>query len=303
MNNMSGTNEDDFPLYMSSVNVKEDKNVELELVYSGDNAGIDNVFLIGNKNDLVSDLGTAKVFTREEEPFVTFKITIPIWEDGNFQAVVEKEGKYIYEPGEAHNLVFRGRGIFLDLRKIFHLTSDAKPPKGEKVSKKDKKAKKTQEEIPIEDSGLPHAYDEANMLSLMPRNFKIFGPDLKNNMLQLLDYLLNSKSQQLIFDKVILPDIARSLKQCIAEEGRASVYDICFPVIIFIEKALILSGMIHEEVVDEENLQRYRKEVVDKIPENVTRIKNIEFRNSTDLIKKEYDDDVHELQNRLREEI
>ncbi|MHA1483122.1 MAG: hypothetical protein ACTSQA_06770, partial [Candidatus Heimdallarchaeaceae archaeon] len=129
------------------------------------------------------------------------------------------------------------------------------------------------------------------------------GPDLKNNMFQLLDYLSNPKSQQLIFDQVILPDIARNLKQCIAEEARASVYDICFPVIIFIEKALILSGMIHEEVLDEDNLQRYQKEVVDKIPETVKRIKNIEFRNSTDLIKKEYDDDVHELQNRLREEI
>ena len=303
MNNMSGTSEDDFPLYMSSVNVKEDKNVELELAYSGDYAGIDNIFLIGNKNDLVSDLGKAKVFTKEEKPFVTFKITIPIWEDGNFQAVVEKEGKYIYEPGEAHNLVFRGRGIFLDLRKIFHLTSDVKPPKSKKVSKKDKKAKKVQEEIPIEDSGLPQAYDEANMLSLMPRDFKIFGPDMKDNMLQLLDYLSNSKSQQLICDKIILPDIARSLKQCIAQEGRASVYDICFPVIIFVEKALILSGMIHEEVVDEENIQRYQKEVVNKIPEIAKRIKNTEFRNSTDLIKKEYDDDVHELKNRFREEI
>ncbi len=300
---MSGTNEDDFPLYMSSVNVKEDKNVELELTYSGEYTGIDNIFLIGNKNGLVSDLGKAKVFTKEEEPFVTFKITIPIWEDGNFQAVVEKEGKYIYEPGEAHNIVFRGRGIFLDLRKIFHLTSDVKPPKGEKVSKKDKKAIKAQEEIQIEDSGLPQAYDEENMLSLMPRDFKIFGPDMKNNMLQLLDYLANSKCKQLICDRVILPDIARSLKQCIAQEGRASVYDICFPVIIFIEKALILSGMIHKEVVDEENLQRYQKEVVNNIPEIVKRIKNTEFRNSTDLIKKEYDDDVHELRNRLREEI
>ncbi len=303
MNNMSGTNEDDFPLYMSSVNVKEDKNVELELTYSGEYTGIDNIFLIGNKNGLVSDLGKAKVFTKEEEPFVTFKITIPIWEDGNFQAVVEKEGKYIYEPGEAHNIVFRGRGIFLGLRKIFHLTSDVKPPKGEKVPKKDKKAIKAQEEIQIEDSGLPQAYDEENMLSLMPRDFKIFGPDMKNNMLQLLDYLANSKCKQLICDRVILPDIARSLKQCIAQEGRASVYDICFPVIIFIEKALILSGMIHKEVVDEENLQRYQKEVVNNIPESVKRIKNTEFRNSTDLIKKEYDDDVHELRNRLREEI
>jgi hypothetical protein len=300
---MSGTSEDDFPLYMSSVNVKEDKNVELELVYSGDYAGIDNIFLIGNKNGLVSDLGKAKVFTKEEEPFVSFKITIPIWEDGNFQAVVEKKGKYIYEPGEAHNLVFRGRGVFLDLRKIFHLTSDVKPPKDEKVSKKDKKAMKAQEEIQIESSGLPQAYDEENMLSLMPRDFKIFGPDMKNNMLQLLDYLTNSKSKQLICDRVILPDIARSLKQCIAQERRASVYDICFPVIIFIEKALILSGMIHKEVVDEENLQRYQKEVVNNIPESIKRIKNTEFRNSTDLIKKEYDDDVHELQNRLREEI
>ncbi len=303
MNNMSGTSEDDFPLYMSSVNVKEDKKVELELAYSGDYAGIDNVFLIGNKNGLVPEVGTAKSFTKEEEPFVSFKITIPIWEDGNFQAVVEKGGKYIYEPGEAHNLVFRGRGVFLDLRKIFHLTSDVKPPKDEKGAKKDKKAKKAKEEIPIEDSGLPQAYDEANMLSLMPRNFKIFGPDMKNNMLQLLDYLSNSKSQQLILDRVILPDIARNLKQCVVEEGRASVYDICFPIIIFIERALILSGMIHEEVVDEENLQRYQREVINKIPETVKRIKNIEFRNSTDLIKREYDDDVHELRSRLREEI
>ena len=31
--------------------------------------------------------------------------------------------------------------------------------------------------------------------------------------------------------------------------------------------------------------------------------KNTEFCNSTDLIKKEYDDDVHELQNKIREEI
>ena len=300
---MSGTNEDDFPLYMSSVNVKEDKNVELEIAYSGEYTGIDNVFLIGNKNGLVSEVGTAKVFTKEEEPFVTFKITIPIWEDGNFQAVVEKEGKYIYEPGESHNLVFRGRGVFLDLRKIFHLTADVKPPKGEKGTKKDKKAKKEKEEILIEDSGLPQAYDDDNMLSLMPRNFKIFGPDLKNNILQVLDYLTNPKSQQLIFDKVILPDIARSLKQCVAEEGRASVCDICFPIIILIEKALILSGMIHEEVVGEENLQKYQKEVVNKIPEFIKKIKNAEFRKSTDLIKKEYDDDVHELQNRIREEI
>ncbi|MCG3225079.1 MAG: hypothetical protein H7647_11470, partial [Candidatus Heimdallarchaeota archaeon] len=47
----------------------------------------------------------------------------------------------------------------------------------------------------------------------------------------------------------------------------------------------------------------YQKEVVNNIPESIKRIKNTEFRNSTDLIKKEYDDDVHELQNRLREEI
>ena len=105
------------------------------------------------------------------------------------------------------------------------------------------------------------------------------------------------------FDTVILPDIARSLKQCIVDEARASVYDICFPIIIFVEKALILSGMIHEEVLDEENYEKYKKEVVEKIPEVMKRLKNIEFRHSTDLIKKEYDDDTHTLRNRMREEI
>ena len=300
---MSGTSEDDFPLYMSSVNVKEDKNIELEISYSGDYVGIDNVFLIGKQNNLVSDVGTAIILIKEEKPFVTFKITIPIWEDGSFQAVVEKGGKYIYEPGEVHNLVFRGRGVFLDLRKIFHLTKEIEPPKEEKSDKKEKKAKKGKEESIADEVGLPLAYDESNMLSLMPRDFKVFGPEMKNNILQLMDYLANTKSQQLIFDRVILPDIARSLKQCIAEEGRASVYDLCFPIIIFIEKALILSGMIHEEVLSEENKERYNKEVVGKISDFIKRIKNTEFRNSTDLIKKEYDDDIHELQGRLREEI
>jgi len=301
---MSSSDGDDFPLYMYSVNVKEAEDVQLEVVYQGESAGIDNVFLIGKKNNLVSDITKAIVFTKTKEGSA-FTITFPIWEDGTFQAVVEKEGKYIYEPGEAHNIVFRGKGVFLDLRKIFHLSKDIELPKG-LPKEKTKKAKKVkEEEIPKveEDLELPTAYDEDNMLTLKPRDFRIFGPELKNNLIQMLEYLENKKSQKLIFDKVILPDISRSLKQCISEEARASVYDLCFPIIIFVEKALILGGMIHEQVEDEERYERYQKEVLANIKEVKKKIKSAEFLNSTDVIKREYDDDVHELKMRLRREI
>ena len=301
---MSSSDGDDFPLYMYSVNVKEDKDVQLEVVYQGESAGIDNVFLIGKKNNLVSDITKSIVFTKAAEGSA-FTISFPIWEDGTFQAVVEKEGKYIYEPGEAHNIVFRGRGVFLDLRKIFHLSKDIELPKGLPKEKAKKTKKEKKEDLPPakEEVSLPSAYDEENMLTLKPKDFRVFGPELKNNLIQLLEYLENKKSQQLIFDKIILPDISRSLKQCISEEGRASVYDLCFPIIIFVEKALILGGMIHEQVEDEERYEKYQNEVVANIKEIKKNIKNTEFLHSTDVIKREYDDDVHELKMRLRREI
>ncbi|MEE9410158.1 MAG: hypothetical protein V3V41_04460 [Candidatus Heimdallarchaeota archaeon] len=301
---MSNSDGDDFPLYMTTVNVKEGKDVQLEVVYQGEAAGIDNVLLIGNNNNLESDITKAIVFTKAEKGS-SFIISFPIWEDGTFLAVVEKEGKYIYEPGEDHNIVFRGRGIFLDLRKIFHLSKDMEVPKS-KVKKKKEEAKVTEEaeiSASTDDFEIPAEYDDSNMLTLKPKDFRVFGPQLKTNLLQLLDYLENKKSQQLIFDTVILPDIARSLKQCISEEARASVYEICFPIIIFVEKALIYGGMIHEQVESDERYEKYQKEVLNKINEEKKKIKNTEFLNSTDVIKREYDDDVHELKMRLRKEI
>ncbi|MCG3226983.1 MAG: hypothetical protein H7645_08695 [Candidatus Heimdallarchaeota archaeon] len=295
---------DDFPLYMSSINVKENEYVEIVVVYQGEDPEIDNVFLIGDKNNLSSDITAAKIFSKEGTARISYTISFPIWEDGTFQAVAEKEGKYIYEPGEAHNIVFRGKGVFLDLRKIYHLTKKVKKPKKGELDKAQTEGEA--EEIPevaIEEDTIEPAFDEDNMLSLKPKDFKVFVPELKNSLLQLLDYLANEKSQKLFFDVVILPDIARNLKLCISEEGRASVYDVCFPFVIFIEKALILSGMIHNQILDEEKYERYKREVVDKIEDVRSMIKATEFRHTTDLIKKEYDDDVHELKMRLREEI
>ena len=206
---------DDFPLYMSSITVNEGKQVELAVVYEGYGEGIDKVLLIGQKNNLPSDISKAIVFEKGEKVSrASFTITFPIWEDGSFQAVVEKQGKYIYEPGESHNLVFRGRGVFLDLRKIYHLSKDVEPPKETKKQKKEKQqdAKEEKETVqPAVEMVTATAYDDFNMLSLYPKDFRAFGPNLKTNILQLLDYLDNPKSKQLVFDTVILPDIARSV--------------------------------------------------------------------------------------------
>ena len=301
---MSDIGSDDFPLYMSSVTIEEKENVEIVVIYEGEGAGIDNVLLIGKKNNLQQDITKASLFTKEDKVGrAAYKITFPIWEDGSFQAVVEKEGKFIYEPGEAHNLVFRGRGVFLDLRKIFHLTKDIEKPK-EKAKKKGKKAEEeaATEEVEVKQVESP-AYDDYNMLTLKPKDFKIFGPELKGKLIQVLDYLENDKSQNLVFDTVILPDVARSLKICMNEELRASVYDLCFPVMIFIEKALILSNMIHNQLEKDESKERYKREVVDKIPAVRKTIEVSEFHRSTDLIKREYDDDIHAHKMRLYEEI
>ncbi|MHA2357274.1 MAG: hypothetical protein ACXABK_00710 [Candidatus Heimdallarchaeaceae archaeon] len=292
---------DDFPLYLSSVKVIENDKVELHLEYRGEVGDIENAYLIGTKNNLSSDISNASVLSKGR---VLFKIAFPIWEDGTFQIVIEKGGSYIYEPGEAHNIVFRGRGVFLDLRKIFHLSKDAPVPSvAEAVVSEEIQEVTEVVGLDATERDLEPAYDEENMLSLQPKDFRIFGPEMKSNLLSLLEYFENEKSKNLVFDEAILPDIARNLKQCISAEGRASVFDICFPIIIFIEKALIFAGMIHKPMLTEEKSEKYQKEVIDKIEEVRSLIKVTEFRSSTDLIKKEYDDDVHELKMRLREEI
>lgn len=304
MSIMSDIGSDDFPLYMSSVKVEETDKAEIIVIYEGDGTGIDNVLLIGKNNNLPQDISKATLFVKEDKVGkAAYKIAFPIWEDGSFQAVVEREGNYIYEPGEAHNIVFRGRGIFLDLRKIFHLAKEIEKPK-KKTKKKEKIV--IEESIPKKTEVKqtePPAYDDYNMLTLKPKNFRIFGPELKGNLIQALDYLENEKSQSMIFDNVILPDLARSLKICINEELRASVYDVCFPVIIFIEKALILSNMIHNQLEKEESKERYKREVVDKIPEVRKTIQVTKFHRATDLIKRDYDDDIHALKMRFYEEI
>ena len=304
MSIMSDIGSDDFPLYMSSAIIEEKDNVKLVVIYEGEGAGIDNVLLIGKSNNLQHDISKADLFSKEEKVGrAVYKITFPIWEDGSFQAVAEKEGKFIYEPGEAHNLVFRGRGVFLDLRKIFHLSKEIEKPKA-KAKKKEKKAdkEKVAKEIEVKQTEAP-AYDDYNMLSLKPKDFKLFGPELKGKLIQVLDYLENDKSQTLVFDNVILPDVARSLKICINEELRASVYDICFPVVVFVEKALILSNMIYNQLEKEESKERYKREVVDRIPEFRKTLEVTEFHRATDLIKREYDDDIHALKMKFYEEI
>ncbi|MHA1222623.1 MAG: hypothetical protein ACTSSG_02700 [Candidatus Heimdallarchaeaceae archaeon] len=296
---------EDFPLYMSSVNVVENDEVILEVTYEGDTSDIEEVLLIGKNNDLSSNIAEALKFNKEEKIRAVFTISFPIWEDGTFQAVIEKEGKFIYEPGEAHNIVFRGKGVFLDLRKIYHVSKEIKAPKKIRTKKEEGEKMETSEgeEEEKQEITLPVAQDEFNTLLLKPKDFRVFRPEMKELLLQILDYLTNQKSRELVFDTVILPDIVRSLKQCIAEEGRASVYDVCFPVVILIEKALILSNMIHNQIIDEEKFERYEKEVLAKIEEARKIINATEFRRTTDLIKKEYDDDVHDLKNSLRKEI
>ncbi|MHA1829870.1 MAG: hypothetical protein ACTSX6_14615 [Candidatus Heimdallarchaeaceae archaeon] len=296
---------EDFPLYMSSVNVVENDEVILEVTYEGDTTDIEEVLLIGKNNDLSSNIAEALKFNKEEKIRAVFIISFPIWEDGTFQAVIEKEGKFIYEPGEAHNIVFRGKGVFLDLRKIYHVSKEIKAPKKIRTKKEEREKMGTSEgkEEETQEITLPVAQDEFNTLLLKPKHFRVFCPEMKELLLQILDYLNNQKSRELVFDTVILPGIARSLKQCIAEEGRASVYDVCFPIVILIEKALILSNMIHNQIIDEEKFERYEKEVLAKIEEVRKIINATEFRRTTDLIKKEYDDDVHDLKNSLRKEI
>jgi len=301
---MSDIGSDDFPLYMSSAFIEEKENVEIVVIYEGEGVGIDNVLLIGKSNNLQQDISKAALFTKEDKVGrAAYKISFPIWEDGSFQAVVEKEGKFIYEPGEAHNLVFRGRGVFLDLRKIFHLSKEIQKPK----QKTKKKGKEAAEEVVTEEPEIKHteapAYDDFNMLSLKPKDFKIFTPELKGKLIQVLDYLENDKSQSLVFDTVILPEVARSLKICINEELRASVYDVCFPVIIFIEKALIFSNMIHNQLEKEESKERYKREVIERIPEFRKTLEVTEFHRATDLIKRDYDDDIHSLKMKFYEEI
>ncbi len=314
----------EFPLYLSSAKVIEDekKNIlELELIYEGDETLVDKLLLIGQNNGLSKDLDGALQFKMEKERGrVLFRKKIPVYEDGSFQAVVEYESKYIYEPGEQHALVFRGKAVFLDLRKIYHIKSvNITKPKDVDVQKEEI-SKQPQEKAVKEEglntlkgdiannktkanekvsSSLPLAYDEKNVLKLKPKDFRTFDVGLKEKLLQVLDYLSNENSKKLIHDAIILPEIARSLKILIAEEQRATVFDICFPVVILIEKALMLSSMVYEVIIDDELYERYNNEVANKIPEIKEKIENSKFIPSNAMITVEYNNDVHELVKRF----
>ncbi|MHA1303724.1 MAG: hypothetical protein ACTSQE_07890 [Candidatus Heimdallarchaeaceae archaeon] len=303
----------EFPLYLSNVNVAEKETPELLLTYEGDETLVEKLWLIGKNNGLSNDISKALMFTKKKvRGKIVFELTFPIYEDGEFQAVDEYEGKYIYEPGQAHSIVFRGKGIFLDLRKIYHLKKGVvRPkdaPKAEVVKKEEieeiisPKIETDVESLKVEET-LPPAYDKQNMLKLQPKDFRVFDQNLKNKLLQILDYLSNEKSKKLIHDGAILPDIARSLKQLISEEQRASVYDVCFPVVVLIEKALMLSSMVYRMVMDEETFERYNQEVVAKIDEVKEKIKETEFLSSQSMIKVQYDEDVHELRKRFYREV
>ncbi|MCK4845583.1 MAG: hypothetical protein KAS95_07905, partial [Candidatus Heimdallarchaeota archaeon] len=84
---------------------------------------------------------------------------------------------------------------------------------------------------------------------------------------------------------------------------RLSVYEACFPLVILIEKSLMLFVLIQKETPSEENIKKYKTEVAEKAEEFKDKIKNMEFKKSIELIKREYDDDVHNLKMLLIEEI
>lgn len=301
---MNSSDSEEFTLYLSSFKVNEADHVEFSVTYAGESNETARLLLIGTNNNLKSDISQAKLFEVEEQSGqCLYTITFPIWEEGTFQAVIQSEEKYIYEPGEAHTLSFRAKSIFLDLRKIYHLTKkpvraiieEIEPEIVEKILEAQSESIEEIKEEIVEEEKLPVAYDEKNMLNLKPKEFQEFTPELKTKILQLLDYFTNKKSKQLVLDPVILPDIARSLKQCIAEELRLSVYEACFPLVILIEKSLMLFVLIHKETPSEENINIYKTEVAEKAEEFRDKIKNMEFKQSIELIKREYDDDVHNL--------
>ncbi len=308
---MNSSDSEEFTLYLSSFKVNEADHVEFSVTYAGESNETDRLLLIGTNNNLKSDISQAKLFEVEEQSGqCLYTITFPIWEEGTFQAVIQSEEKYIYEPGEAHTLSFRAKSIFLDLRKIYHLTKkpvraiieESKPEIVEKVLEAQSESIEEIKEEIVEEEKLPVAYDEKNMLNLKPKEFHEFTPELKIKILQLLDYFTNQKSKQLVLDPVILPDIARSLKQLIAEELRFSIYEACFPLVILIEKALMLFVLIQKEIPSEENINKYKTEVAEKAEEFKDKIKNMEFKKSIELIKREYDDDVHNLKMLLIKE-
>ncbi|UJG42253.1 MAG: hypothetical protein K9W46_07510 [Candidatus Heimdallarchaeum endolithica] len=303
----------EFPLYLSNISVKEKDTPELVLTYEGDETLVDKLFLIGKNNGLPDNINAAIPFEQKKlKGRVVFQITIPIYEDGEFQAVVEYEDGYIYEPGQAHSIVFRGKGIFLDFRKIYHLQKEVLRPKGapkptkkeaetEKIEtiKEEKKATSTLEKK----KEIAPIADKDNLLKVQPKDFRNFDKNLKAKLLQILDYLANDKSKKLILDTVILPDISRTLKRLILEEMRKSVYEACFPVIVLIEKALILGGMVFQVIFTEETYEEYKKEIVEKIPEIKERINHIEFEPTNTMIKVKYDKDKHSFKKMLYHQI
>ncbi|MHA1777936.1 MAG: hypothetical protein ACTSYN_00020, partial [Candidatus Heimdallarchaeaceae archaeon] len=209
------------------------------------------------------------------------------------------------EPGESHSLVFRGKGVFLDLRKIYHLQKEPQPPPEQVSSPKEAEDVVKPKDIPQskktenKEKTIPLGYDEFNKLILKPKDFRSFGPSLKEKILQILDYLTNKQSMDLDLDFVILPEIARSLKQCIIEENRKSVFDICSPVVVLIQKALMFSNMVLGSPKDEELKELYIKEVVEPAKLLIEEIKQKEFKPTSELMKREYDDDVHNLKMEL----
>ncbi|MHA1415400.1 MAG: hypothetical protein ACTSRR_03970 [Candidatus Heimdallarchaeaceae archaeon] len=304
----------EFPLYLSNISVKEKDTPELVLTYEGDETLVDKLLLIGKNNGLPDNINAALPFEQKKvKGRVVFEITIPIYEDGEFQAVVEYEDEYIYEPGQAHNIVFRGKGIFLDFRKIFHLQKEVVRPKG--APKPTKKETELEEKIEIkkeEDKLTPSIEkkkdltpiaDKENLLKVQPKDFRKFDENLKTKLLQILDYLANEKSKKLVLDTIILPDISRTLKRLILEEMRKSVYEACFPVIVLIEKALILGGMVFQAVFTDETFEEYEKEVVEKIPKIKEKINRIEFEPTNTMIKVKYDKDKHSFKKMLYHQI
>ncbi len=303
---MNTLNDLDFPLYLSSVNVEEEDFVFLLIEYSGDEKYVNELRLIGKNNGLTEKAQEGLRFELVKKNGVkSFLVRFPIYEDGEFKAVAKYKNQYIREPGESHSLTIKGQSIFLDFRKIYHLQNELVKPDDATISDLKQKKKQSKKSTQTKDKtvDIPSAYDKDNNLELKPRDFKLYDEPLRMKILQILDYLVTEKSINLELDGVILPDIVRSLKQCMIDEKRYSVFEDIFPVTIIIQKALMLSKMLDEVREKEYLIKAYKKEVVEGALSLKEEFLNKKFTSSNTIVLVEYNTDVQKLKKEFFKEL
>lgn len=303
---MNTLNDLDFPLYLSNVTIEEEDFVFLQIQYSGDEQYVNELKLIGKNNGLTEKVKDGLRFELvKKEGIKSFVVRLPIYEDGEFKAVAKYKNQYIHEPGEFHSLTIKGQSIFLDFRKIYHLQNELVKPDDATISDLKQKKKSSKKPTKTKDKTIeiPSAYDKDNNLELKPRDFKLYDESLRMKFLQILDYLVTEKSKNLELDGVILPDIVRSLKQCMTDEKRHSVFEDIFPVTIIIQKALMLSKMLEEVREKEYLIKSYKKEVVEAALSLKEELLNKQFISSNNIVLVEYNTDVQKLKKEFFKEL